>query len=103
MSLPYKLKFHPKFIPELEVAIRYYEGQSVSAASKFRSAAKKQLNLIKKNPLTQTIRFDDIRFARLEQFPYAIHYSIDKINRWVLIHSLSSDYQDPRSNWQRRF
>ncbi len=70
---------------------------------RFRASVKKQLTALKINPHTRTIRYDDIRFARIEKFPYAIHYSIDAGNKIVLVHSLLSDYQNPDTNWKKRF
>ena len=98
----YYLRFHPGFIDELENAITYYNEQSKTIAAKFRGAVKKQLNLIKKNPLSRSVRYDDIRFARIDKFPYAIHYSIDIANNCVLAHSLICDYQNPNVHWKKR-
>jgi hypothetical protein len=96
------LKFHPRFFDELEIAIAYYNELSKSTGLRFRSATKKQLGLLKKNPHTRSVRYDDIRFARIEKFPYAIHYSIDLANNRVLVHSLLCDFQNPDMHWQKR-
>jgi hypothetical protein len=98
----YPLKFHPGFVHELEMAISYYDEHSANAGKRFRLAVKKQLNLIKKAPQLKTIRYDDVRFARLEGFPYAIHYSIDAPDHQVLVHTLVSDHQNPEVYWQKR-
>lgn len=98
----YHLRFHPGFIKELENAVTYYNEQSKIAGTKFKAATKKQLNHIKKNPDTRSIRYDDIRFVRIDKFPYAIHYSIDKASNSVLIHSLLCDHQNPDTNWKKR-
>lgn len=98
-----KLKFHPRFIDELESAITYYNGKSRIVGQKFKSATQKQLNVLKKAPRSKTIRYDDIRFARIEKYPYAIHYSIDTTENSVLVHSLLCDFQDPETHWGKRF
>ena len=98
----YHLRFHPDFVLELEKAIVYYNEQSRTIGTKFRAATKKQLTLIKKNPNTRSVRYDDIRFARIEKFPYAIHYSIDSDNNYVLVHSLLCDYQNADTHWKKR-
>ena len=96
----YKLRFHPQFVHELDVSIAYYEGHSKTAARKFRSATKKQLNIIKKNPYAMSIRYDDVRFIHIEKFPYSIHYSIDVINNCVLVYRILCDYRDPEVFWK---
>ena len=99
----FQTKVHPHFVVDLEEAINYYRGQSKVACAKFRSEIKRQLNQIKANPYTRSVRYDDIRFARIEKFPYTIHYSIDIFGNTVLVHSLICDHQDPDSNWHKRF
>ena len=98
----YKLRFHPDFVGELELAIEYYNQQSKALGRRFKSAVKKQLVLTTQNPQARSIRYDNIRFARIERFPYAIHYSIDAAGVSVLVHSLLSDLQDPEANWKSK-
>ena len=98
----FHLKFHPGFVHELETAIKYYNEQSGNLGKRFRSATQKQLTLLKKNPHTRSVRYDDIRFARIEKFPYAVHYSIDSTNNCVLVHSLLCDYQNPDIHWRKK-
>ena len=97
----YKLRFHPKFVQGLEEAIAYYAEQSNSAAVRFKAATKKQLKLVKKNPYSKAVRYDDVRFACIEKFPYSIHYSIDTDNNCVLVHRILCDYQNPVANWEK--
>ncbi len=98
----YLLRFHPGFVEELESAIAYYNNQSGSAAKRFKMATKKQLNILKKTPKLRTTRYDDIRFARIDKFPYAIHYSIDITQNCVLVHGLINDYQNPETYWRKK-
>ena len=95
----HKLRFDPQFARGLGTALAYYEDQSKKAAAKFKSATRKQLTLIKKNPHSRSVRYDDVRFACIEKFPYSIHYSIDAENNFVLVHRILCDYQDPDTNW----
>jgi len=99
----YHLRFHPRFVNELENAIAHYNKQSKNIGARFKSAIKKQLTRIKINPHTRSVRYDDIRFARIEKFPHASHYSIDPTNNCVLAHSLLCDYQNPGIHWHKRF
>ncbi|MES2703794.1 MAG: type II toxin-antitoxin system RelE/ParE family toxin [Bacteroidota bacterium] len=98
----FRLRFHPGFITQLEAAITYYSEKSGSIGNRFKQATAKELALLKKNPLARSKRYDDIRFARIDKFPYAIHYSVDALNNEVLIHSLLNDHQDPDKNWGKR-
>ncbi len=97
----YKLRFHPKFVFDLSAAIAWYEEISNFTCTKFKSATNRQLKLIKKNPYSRSVRYDEIRFARIPKFPYAIHYSIDAESNSVLVYRLLSDSRDPAANWVR--
>jgi len=98
----YKLRFHPLFVDELEAAISYYNGHSRVAGIRFRSGVKKQLQLIRKNPQLKSVRYDDIRFAQIDKFPYSIHYSISKVDNCLFVQTLLCDYQDPGIHWRKR-
>ena len=99
--MAYLLRFHPGFISEPEAAISYYNDHSPSLEGKFKVAKRKQLTTFKKNPHLKSVRYADVRFARIAKFSYAIHYSIDEPAKEVLIHALPSDHQIPanRKRW----
>jgi mRNA-degrading endonuclease RelE of RelBE toxin-antitoxin system len=97
----YKLRFHPRFVHELEAAISYYDDQSKKVGANFKSATNKQLKLIKKAPHSRSVRYDDVRFARIEKYPYAIHYSIDARNNCVLVYNILCDHRDPDVTWRK--
>jgi mRNA-degrading endonuclease RelE of RelBE toxin-antitoxin system len=101
MSL-YRLKFHPDFVNELDAAINYYSEKSATIVKRFKQATKQQLTLLRKSPFTYSERYDDIRFARIAKFPYAIHYSIDPENKEVLVHAFLCDYQNPDAHWGKK-
>ncbi|MGQ7946725.1 type II toxin-antitoxin system RelE/ParE family toxin [Flavobacterium sp. WC2509] len=58
-----------------EIALWYKNKQSESG-KKFTNAVKKEVSIIHKNPLLYQIRYDDVRIAFTEKFPYSIHFSI---------------------------
>ncbi len=101
--MAYLLGFHPGFISELEKAILYYSSESGKLAEKFKIATRKQLTGLKRNPHLRAVRYADVRFARIEKFPYAIHYSIDDTRKEVYIYALLSDYQNPDSYHRKRW
>lgn len=94
----HKLRFHPQFVNELEIAIAFYNVQSKKVGTKFKQAIKKQLELIKKNPTIKSVRYDDVRYACIDKFPYSIHYSIDTETKCVLVYHILCDYQNPDVN-----
>lgn len=99
MSSVFKTKFTPEAIQELQEAINYYNSQKAGLGKKFYLDIKNQINLICSNPFLKSIRYDDVRFALADKFPYAIHYTIVKEKNIIIIHAVFSNHQDP-DNWK---
>jgi plasmid stabilization system protein ParE len=45
-------------------------------AKKFNSALKKEVAIIHKNPNLYQVRYDSLRMAKIDKFPYVIHFEI---------------------------
>src|ERR1700742_1784700 len=98
----YKLKVTPEAFQEIQDAIDYYNGRRRGLGKVFYLDLERQFTRIKKNPFARSIRYDDVRFATLDHFPYAAHFTIDETLQAVRIQAVLSHYQDPETNWQKR-
>jgi hypothetical protein len=58
-----------------EIAL-WYGGKQSNLGNKFINAVKKEVSIIHKNPFLYQIRYDDVRIAFTEAFPYSIHFTI---------------------------
>lgn len=67
----YKLKITPEAHLEIQEAIDYYNICSKGLGKKFYLDLQDQFTRIKKNPFARAVRYDDVRFALLDRFPYA--------------------------------
>ena len=65
-----------------ETAIWYNEKQS-GLGKRFATSVRNEIAIIRQNPFLYEVRYDDIRTALLETFPYLIHFDI--INNTVFI------------------
>jgi mRNA-degrading endonuclease RelE of RelBE toxin-antitoxin system len=99
--IKYPVKFTHGFVDELSGAIFYYEKISPELASRFKKAVEKQLRIIEVNPLAKSIRYSNIRFARIEDFPYAIHYSVNDKLEVILINKIVSTHRNPEIYWSK--
>lgn len=94
--------FHLHFTPEakndVQTAAQYYESLVKGLGKRFRKEVKAQLLLVKQNPFSRAIRYNSIRFAVIDNFPYSIHYSIEE--NQVLVHAVLSDYRNPLAYWK---
>jgi plasmid stabilization system protein ParE len=66
------LRFHTKVPADLRNALQWYESISPELASQFRIRVNEAWDRIAAQPLASPLAFDNIRFCRLEQFPYII-------------------------------
>jgi hypothetical protein len=58
-----------------EIAI-WYGGKKSNLGKMFTDAVEKEVRIIYQNPLLYQIRYDDVRIAYTQTFPYSIHYTI---------------------------
>lgn len=96
----FTLVFNEAFFRDLELINNYYSEISAEVKNKFAHGVNVQIKLIKKTPFVKSIRYDDVRLAKIDRFSYAIHYSINEQDNVVEIHRLLSYYQSP-DNWYK--
>jgi plasmid stabilization system protein ParE len=93
------LRFHPRIASDLRGAIQWYDDISGELAARFRAAAHSCFDQISDQPGRFPLAFEEVRFARLERFPYLVLFR-DRLSSVELIgvfHAAS----DPEK-WRRR-
>ncbi len=91
---PYSIAFSEKALSDIEKSINYYESIRPELGEKFRLNLIVALESIRRNALFASVRYDDIRCARVRRFPYLVHYKLLKGNN-VIILAVYSTYQKP--------
>lgn len=84
----FKLVFTPEAIEEIRQATAWYNNQQKGLGKRFKTLLKKELNLIKQAPFTRSVRYDDVRLAVLDIFPYAAHYTVDEESHVIVIQAV---------------
>ncbi|OHT45250.1 type II toxin-antitoxin system RelE/ParE family toxin [Flavobacterium tructae] len=77
-------------------SLLYYKNIHPKLGNKFNDSFKKSISILKSNPLSFQIRYDNIRIIFLKTFPYAIHYSIYKNS--IVIKSIFHTSRDSELN-----
>ncbi len=77
-------------------SLLWYKDIHPKLAIKFNDSFQKSIAILKKDPLSIQIRYDNIRIIFLKTFPYAIHYSIYK--NCVVIKSIFHTSRDSELN-----
>lgn len=99
----YTLAFSPESLKEIERIILFYNNASKGLGARFKKSLLTELALIKRNPLTRSFRYGEVRFAVIKKFPYAAHYTIDEDTHIIKIQGVFGFSQDSESNWKQRF
>lgn len=86
-----KLRFHRSVPDDLVNALDYYEAVSQELANRFRNSVDRRLDQIAENPNLFPSDVDDVRFARLDRFPYIIFFRIesDHVRIVAILHGAS--------------
>lgn len=72
----YNLIILPLAKQDIKETANWYNTKQKDLGKKFIKAIRKEAVKIKKNPLLYKVRYDNIRTALIEIFPYLIHFSI---------------------------
>ena len=93
----YKFVFTIEADQDVKAAQKYYNDQLPGLGKRFKGEVNLQLQLLRGNPLTRSVRYGKIRFATLKNFPYSINYSVE--NNCIIVYAVISDYRNPKEYW----
>ena len=68
-------------------------------AKRFNDALKKEVDIIQLNPFLYQIRYDEVRMANINGFPYSIHFEI--YTNTVVINAVYHNSRDAKI-WEVR-
>jgi hypothetical protein len=94
----YTLVFHPLVQQDVQEAVTYYNSKSPGLGKRFFGKVKQRYESLKLNPDFQ-IRYDDVNCLPVDDFPYMIHFRVDKIKQEVFIEAILHTSKDPDKNW----
>lgn len=101
LSKKFKLTQLVKATADLDDAVKYYNSKQHGVGIKFYLEYKKTLKSIKLNPYYRVF-YADVHCRQVGVFPYLIHYTIDTLNRLVLIEAVICAYQDPNDAYIKK-
>lgn len=64
---------------------KWYEQKQEGLGKRFIKEVRSKISYIKINPMAVAIRYNEIRCVVLEIFPFMIHFSIDDVQKLVII------------------
>ena len=99
--MSFKLIFAAEVYGDLQQNINWYNKKQAGLGSRFFKAIKEQLPQIKKNPYGVAIRYDEVRCAKVKDFPYMVHFKIFPEINIVKVTAVFSTHRDP-DIWEER-
>lgn len=101
--VPFKISYSPESLREIKYIVDYYNNKSKGLRSRFRKNLLAEIAAVKENPFTTSFRYDNVRFAVVKKFPYAVHYTVNEQTNIIKIQAVFGFAQDADTNWKIRY
>lgn len=92
----YKIEIVKEAKSDYRESLIWYKDIHPNLAMRFNDSFKRNISILKNDPLSFQIRYDNIRIIFLKTFPYAIHYSV--YNNKIIIKSIFYTSRDSELN-----
>ena len=92
----YKILLLPRAFYDVKEINLFYKSININLLKKFNTNLKREIGLIKKNPLIFQIRYDNFRVVKIKDFPYLIHFEI--YEKSVIIDAIYHSSRDSKLN-----
>jgi hypothetical protein len=100
--MAFNLIFAAEVYDDLQQAVDFYNARQKGLGARFVKTVKNRLFHIKKYPFHFQVRYDKVRCAPVELFPYTVHYIVIRETNTVQITAVFCDFRDPEI-WDSRF
>lgn len=97
----FKLIYAVEVFDDLQENIDWYNKKQSGLGARFFKSVKDQTIRIKKNPFSATLRYDDVRCAKVKGFPYLVHYKIFQDINTIKVIAVFSTHRNPVI-WEER-
>ncbi len=81
----YKLVILPSAKQDIKEAAKWYNSRQAGLGKRFTSQVREKINFLKRNPHSIANRYDDVRTAVVEVFPFMVHYTVEEHNKLIII------------------
>lgn len=97
----YKAIILPLAKQDIKEAAHWYNERQHGLGKRFTLHLRQKVNFIRQNPKAVAIRYDNVRTAVLDVFPYMVHFVLDEEKQLVIVSAVLSTHQDPE-RWKER-
>ncbi len=93
--MSYAIVNRPAVRTDIEDIVNYYKNINPKLAQQFLFRLREAKKYLSDSPLSFEIKYHEVRTLLLKQFPYQIHYLIDKDNDRIVILAIVHSYKNP--------
>ena len=80
---------------DIREAAKWYNKKRAGLGKRFTADVRGTVRYIKQNPKAFNTRYDKVSTAVLSVFPYMIHFTLDEVNKAVVISAVFHTSRDP--------
>ncbi|MBO9572424.1 MAG: type II toxin-antitoxin system RelE/ParE family toxin [Chitinophagaceae bacterium] len=99
--MAYKILYFDEARLDIQEAKLWYRTQLKGLERRFAEDIKNAILRLKERPSVHAIRYQNIRIAHPDVFPYSVHFYIDEENKTVVIISIVHNSRDPLFTQER--
>ena len=97
----YKCIILPLAKEDIHEAAKWYNKQQAELGKRFTAEVREKVHFIRQNPKAFNVRYDEVRTAVLNVFPFMIHFTVDEENKTIIISAVLHTSRDPKL-WNNR-
>ncbi len=97
----YKSIILPLAKEDIREAARWYNERQIGLGKRFTAEVREKVHFIRQNPKASNTRYDGVRTAVLNVFPFMLHFTIDGKNKTIIISAVLHTSRNPEL-WKNR-
>lgn len=86
---------------DVREAAKWYNNRQEGLGKRFTEEVREKVHFIRKNPKASNIRYDGVRTAVLNVFPFMVHFTIDETNKTIIVSAILHTSRNPKI-WEER-
>lgn len=91
----FKVVILPVAKKDIHEAAQWYQTKQSGLGKRFTSEVRSKVSFIEKNPMAYAKKYDNVRTAVLNTFPFLVHYTIDEVKEIILISAVLHTSRNP--------
>jgi plasmid stabilization system protein ParE len=97
----FKVVILPQAKNDIHEAAQWYQTKQPGLGKRFTGELRRTVSFIERNPMAFAKKYDNVRTAVLNTFPFLIHYTFDEIKKIIVISAVLHTSRNPKI-WENR-